>query len=83
MMTTAEANALRIENEKLRTKMELMQQLSTTAKFYNYFFKELKHHPTNKSCFDAVNLQYFQLFGIWRYSDYGSFRVQLTKFNKK
>lgn len=83
MMTPAEANALRIENEKLKAKMELIQQLSTTQKFFIYYFAQLKGFSSNKACFDHVNEQYFILFGAWRYSDYASFRVQLTKHSKK
>jgi len=82
-MTTAEANALRIENEKLRAKMELMQKLSTAQKFYAYYFTKLKEFPSNKACFDHVNEQYFTLFGVWRYSDYNSFKGRLSRSNNK
>lgn len=83
MMTVAEANILRIEKEKLETQIELMQKLSTTPKFFVYYFSKLSEFGSNKACFDSVNDQYFDLFGEYKYSDYASFRVQLTKHNKK
>ena len=80
---TAEANILRIEKEKLEVQIELMQKLSTTPKFFVYYFSKLSEFGSNKSCFDSVNDLYFDLFGEYKYSDYASFRVQLTKYNKK
>ncbi|QGK72837.1 hypothetical protein [Flavobacterium sp. SLB02] len=83
MMTAAEANILRIENEKLRVRIELMQKISTTPKFFVYYFSKLSEFGSNKDCFDFLNDQYFEFFGEYKYSDYASFRVQLTKYNKK
>ncbi|SHG27952.1 hypothetical protein [Flavobacterium johnsoniae] len=83
MMTAAEENVLRIENAKLEKKIELMQNLSTSAKFYAYYFSKLSDFRSNSDCFNHVNDLYHELFGEFRYSDYASFRVQLSKFNKK
>lgn len=82
MSTIAEANALRIENEKLEAKITLMRSLGTTANFYNFYFKKLLEFESNKDCFDHCNELFFDLFGVYRYSDYASFRVQLSRFNK-
>jgi len=83
MMTPAEANVLQIEKEKLKIQVELMRSLSTTPKFFVYYFSKLSEFGSNKACFDSVNELYFDLFGEYKYSDYASFRVQLTKHNKK
>ncbi|WP_119792056.1 hypothetical protein [Flavobacterium anhuiense] len=82
-MMTAEENVLRIKVAKLEKQTELMQNLCTTQKFYAYYFSKLSEFPSNKACFDHVNDLYYELFGEFRYSDYASFRVQLSKYNNK
>jgi hypothetical protein len=62
------------EIKKLKEKISLMNQLATKEAFYKYYFSKLNQYPSNKSCFDAVNELYLQLFGMYRYSDYNSFR---------
>lgn len=83
MSTVVELNALRIENEKLKMKLELMQKLCSTQKFYQYYFSELKNYKTNTECFNAVNDQYLKLFGVYRYSDWDSFKKMVNYYHNK
>lgn len=83
MTTTAESNVLRIEIERLEAKISKMKQLSTTADFFKYYFSKLKEYESNIACFDAVNEEYYNLFGKNRYSDYSTFRVTMHRINKK
>lgn len=59
--------------EELQAQNKIMRQLATTTGFYEYYFKQLKHHRTNFDCFNYVNDLYFNIFGEYRYSSYNSF----------
>lgn len=83
MMTAAEENVLRIQNQKLHEQIELMQKLCTAQKFYAYYFSKLSGFPSNKACFDYVNEQYFDCFSQYRFSNYEVFRVMLSRENNK
>lgn len=83
MNTPAEANVLRIQIEKLEAKVEKMKQLSNTSDFLKYYYSKLKDFDSNIACFNAVNEEYFNLFGKNRYSDYSTFRNAMHRFNKK
>lgn len=67
------------EIEKLIAQNQLMRQLATSTGFYEYYFKQLKHHRTNIECFNSVNEAYFEIFGEYRYSDYRSFMTTNSK----
>lgn len=82
ILTVQQVTFLRNENARLRVKIEIMIQLSTTSKFYRYFFKKLRDFETNKQCFDYVNSLYYDSFGVWRYASYGDFRIKLIKHGK-
>lgn len=82
MMTVAEQNALRIENEKLQEKLKLMQQIGTREGFFQYYFKEIKNYSSREKAFNFVNGLYFDLYKEYRYSDYNCFRNTISKINK-
>lgn len=67
---------------KLQKENQLMKQLSSRQGFFKYYYGECKHHETNKAAFDAVNEQYYELFGAYRFSDYASFKSITTYYNK-
>ena len=73
---------LRKENVRLKAKIELMEKLVTTQKFYKYYFSKLRDFKTNKQCFDSVNQLYYDLFGIYRFSCYSDFKSKLLKNGK-
>lgn len=57
----------------LQEQNELMRQLATPEGFFKYFFKQLPNYKNQVECFNAVNDQYFDIFGEYRYSSYYSF----------
>jgi len=78
-----EENVLRIQVEVLEKKIKLMRELSNTNSFYQYYFRHLSKFNSNKDCFEFVNEQYHELYGVYRYADYGVFRAMLSRHNKK
>ena len=79
----AEEVALRIYIEKLEKENALMRELSTRKGFYDQYFKKLKTAKTYCEAFNEVNDQYFALFGVYRYSDFNSFKSITNYYNKK
>lgn len=74
------SNNQQLKIEELQKENKLMRQLATPTGFYEYYFKQLKHHQTNMECFNHVNDLYFEIFGEYRYSSYYSFaRTKLWK----
>lgn len=75
------------ELQKIQEKLELYRKLGTNVGFYNQFFDNLKNekYKSRVAAFDAVNLQYADCFGDFKFSDYNSFRSSLRNFlnNKK
>lgn len=71
---------LELEIEKLKTENEIMSKISTSIGFYEYFFKELKNYKTEIECFNEVNKLYFNLFGVYRFENYQTFK---SKFSTK
>lgn len=61
--------------EQLLSENKIMKQLARRQGFFDYYFAECKNHKTNHAAFDAVNDLYFELFGVYRYSDYNTFKV--------
>lgn len=80
---TQEETALRIHIEKLELQLEQMKLLATTTGFFNAYFEELKKSATNTEAFNTVNERYHKLFGLYRYSDYNTFRVVKNRNIKK
>jgi len=50
---------LRRENKELEAKISLMQKLTTTYKFYQYYFSNLPRFESSEKCFDYVNQLFF------------------------
>lgn len=72
------------EIQKLEKKIDRMLKLSSAEKFRLEYFESLKYYKSNKQCFDALNEEYYELFGQYRYSDFSTFKVILSKqANKK
>jgi len=77
---------LSIKVTELQNQVDTMKKLCTAEGFYLFWSDSLKvkkKFPTNKSCFDYVNELYYELFGCYRYSDYGSFKVYQNRRNKQ
>jgi hypothetical protein len=72
------------ENEKLNLSITLGGR--SAYGFFQYYFNELPHHPTQTDAFNHVNDLYYELFGEYRYESYDTFRKVYTrnlKNNKK
>lgn len=69
--------------QKLLNENKIMRQLARRQGFFDYYFAECKNHKTNHAAFDAVNDLYFELFGEYRYADYGVFKNVTNYYNKK
>lgn len=76
-------NANRIEIEKLTAQNERMKQMATRQGFFDQYFLECKNRKTNKDAFDAINEEYFELFGQYRYADYSSFKNITNYYHKQ
>lgn len=74
--------ALEVELEKLQKKVERMRKLSTFNGFYNEFFKTLKECKTREEAFEKLNDEFYELFGIFKYKDYQSFK-QIVRYHLK
>lgn len=81
-MTPQEENALRLELEKMQQTLFLMRQLGTREGFFQYYFKKINQFKNREQCFHSVNELYKNLYGEYRYSDYGSFRNTLNRATK-
>jgi hypothetical protein len=72
-----------VELEKLQKKVDRMRQLVPTLGFFKCYFVLLKHCKTDTEAFNLLNDEYFELFGVYRYSDWDAFRNSMKYHNKK
>lgn len=72
-----------VELEKLQIKVERMRQLVPIAGFFKCYFALLKESKTDVEAFNKLNDEYFELFGMYRYSDWDAFRNSMKYHNKK
>lgn len=82
-MNLAEENALRIRISKLEEENVRMRKMATTKGFYDAYFKALQFERTNTDAFNKINDEYFDLFGIYRYSSYDVFRNSTKNLLRK
>lgn len=80
---TPEEKILHLQIQKLQNKITSMRELISCDGFYKAYFKELRGHKNGRECFEVINERYFELFESYRFSDYESFKTQLSKFNNK
>ncbi|MCO6149075.1 hypothetical protein [Flavobacterium sp. NRK1] len=59
---------------ELQRQNEIMRQLGTLDGFFTAVFNMVKHSRTNEEAFNAVNDQYFEIWGQYRFSDFESYR---------
>lgn len=72
-----------VELEKLQKKIERMQQLVPVVGFFKCYFTMLKDYSTNFEAFHALNDEYFELFGVYRFSTWESFRNSMKHHDNK
>lgn len=72
-----------VELEKLQKKVERMQELVPINGFYKAYFKMLNESESNTAAFNKLNDEYFELFGVYRYSSWDVFRNAMKSHNKK
>ena len=65
--------------QQAQEKLEMIRKLGTASGFINEYLQRLKDFETNIETFNAVNEQYRQLVGRFRYSDYNSFQVIMRR----
>ena len=75
--------ALQVELEKMQIKTARMRKLTTFDGFYNEFFQTLKTCKTREEAFDNINNEFYELFGIFKYKDYQSFKTIVRYHLKK
>lgn len=75
--------ANQIEIEKLKSQNEKMKKLANREDFFKQYFLECKNYKTNKDAFDAVNEEYYNYFGQYRYSDFHTFKRVVIYYNQK
>lgn len=71
------------ERVQLAQKYALAKQLGTTVGFFMYYLDSLCKFNTQTETFNNVNLLYYKIFGVYKYSDYDSFRHSLKHYLKK
>lgn len=69
--------------EKLEIKVARMRQLVPIDGFYKAYFDLLKASTSNLEAFNKLNDEYFELFGVYRYSSYESFKKLQNRYLKK
>ena len=74
--------AATFKQKQIAEEHALMKILGTNSGFFKYYFDMLPKFKSQTQCFNAVNLLYYKLWGEYRYSDYNSFRKQMTNYLK-
>lgn len=75
--------ALQAQLLKEQQKTERMRILITFTGFYQEFFNILKSCRTREEAFDKLNDEYYELFGLFKYKDYQSFKKVVSYHLKK
>lgn len=68
--------------ESIEVILTKVQKLYTRKGYFERFFEICAEYPQNtyKANYHLLELEYFELFGDFRYSDYESFRQMKSKF---
>jgi len=53
--------------------LKLMQKLSTTMGFYDYYLQQLETFKTEENAFEFTNALYCKYFGCYKYRNFTSF----------
>lgn len=69
--------------ENVKTYEPHILKLHTKQGFIERYYNLLQDYPTNEQAYEAAERQHSNYFGQRRYSDYDSFRVILSRYNKK
>ena len=69
---------MRKELNSLKSKVDLMEKLSTKSNFFKFYFENLKNFKSQEDCFNYVNEIYNSLFGQKRYENYQNFFSQIS-----
>lgn len=83
MNTNEQITAMQLQLDQLEEKIKLMRQLRTFDGFYHFFFSQIDKHKNRSTCFHHCNEVFFELYGEYRYSDYGTFRKAITLNRKR
>ena len=67
---------------KLTQQLARMKLLATKKGFVQEYYKSCKTAKTNNDAFEAINNEYFDLFGEFRYRNFESFRKIKNRFIK-
>ena len=62
-------------------KYELAIKLGTAKGFYMFYFDSLYKFKSQISCFNNANDIYFSIYKEYKYKDYDSFRVTVSRTN--
>jgi hypothetical protein len=70
------------EIEFLKAQNAIMDSISTSEKFFNFYFFNLKNFRNQESCFTYCNELYRNHFGSYRYESFEQFK-NLPEYNEK
>ena len=59
-----------------------IQRLNTIDGFIERYFQLLQEYPTCREAYNAVERQYNFVYGQFKYSSYGTFKVILSRWNR-
>lgn len=60
-----------------------IKKLFSRSGFILLWEESLKNYRTNKQAFEKLNEEFENIFGRRRYSEYASFKNQLSRYRKK
>ncbi len=90
MLSTNDKSTYQQQLLEIQEENSLMRNLATRQGFFQYYFKELSEkkgtmhkHRTMVECFNYCNEKYYDLFGEYKYSNYNSFKQQVSREYKK
>jgi DNA polymerase III delta subunit len=81
-MNQLEKTAELIKISELEKQIEEMKELNSNKGFFLIYFNLLSQGFSKQKSFEKINEKYFIYFNKYKYSDYNSFKVTLTRHYK-
>ena len=79
-MNQIEKTAELIRIAELEKQIEEMKQLISVTGFLQMYFACLAKGFSKQKSFEEINQKHFNFFGVFKYSDYNSFKVTITRY---
>lgn len=81
-MNQLEKTAELIKIAELEKQIEEMKQLISLDGFLKMHYKNLSNGLSKQESFENINQKHFNYYGVFKYSDYSSFKVVVTRYYK-